>query len=172
MSYTVVFLCRAWLHDISALGTFFWSEKCFRKNILLFVAKFSSLVWRKVVNSDVGIIIICQSYMVFLIEPPLSYIPQFSSRALGILMLQHVASEDVWMKLLHWFLSFNCYFSLSYHSHLYTLYRRHAVLADISAQSKPLSSTAEKGNTYALIPAEWNHLLLTVHLKSPFYYLF
>lgn len=89
MSYTVVFLCRARLHDISAFGTFFWSGKCFRKKVLPFISKFSSSVWRKVVNSDVGIIVICQSRMVFPTEPPLSYIPQ--------LVAQYFNVPRIWM---------------------------------------------------------------------------
>lgn len=33
------------------LGCSFGQKKCFRKKVLLFIAKFSSLVWKKVVNS-------------------------------------------------------------------------------------------------------------------------
>lgn len=84
-----VFLCRAGLYDISAFGTLFWSGKRLCMKVLLFAAKFSSIVWRKMVHSDVAIIPISQSLMVFLTEPP--WRNACLCLALGVLMLYCIA---------------------------------------------------------------------------------
>lgn len=93
----------------------FGQKKCSRKKVLLFIAKFSSLVWRKAVNSDVGIIVICQSFMMFLTEPPLSYIPQSAAWYLDVTACGFLRMNEwnFYPDLVVFFISYHSHFTLT-----------------------------------------------------------
>jgi len=136
----------------------FGQKKCCRKKVLLLIAKFSLMVWW-VVNSDVGIIVIFQSFMVFLTEL-LTYL----SLAVGSLGFW-CCSMWPWRRN-----KWNSFFSSSvsfleliyYNSHFILLYH------DCCAIQITTTVLDSREGEYLWIPSEWNPLLLTVLLKSPF----